>query len=275
MKKRVITIILLIALSSTPRLWAKAQQTWQCDIESGHIVRTTVSSAIYGKPVSVNIYLPPCYSADRLSLYPVIYLLHGGAADETQWPDLNVQLSANALIGQGAPPFVVIMPGAAYYEKIDYGAFVIKELLPGIESQYRVETLRSRRGIGGLSLGGYWALKIAFLHPDLFAAVGGYSAVVARGYSDDPLPLARQADVQTLRDLSIALDVGNQDSLAYATNELAQALRARGLTVSLTIGQGGHSRAYWRAHTSAYFRFFLNTIAPTREVPSWNTYGSR
>lgn len=275
MNKRVITGILLIALSGSPGLWARAQQTQQCETESSRIVLTAVPSAIYGKPVAVNVYLPPCYAADQPSLYPVIYLLHGGAADETQWPDLNVQLAADALIGHGTPPFVVIIPGAAYYDSIDYGAFVIKELLPGIESQYRVKTLRSGRAIGGLSLGGYWALKIAFLHPDLFAAVGGYSPVVNRGYPDDPLSLARQADVQTLQGLSIALDVGNQDSLVAATKELAQALRARGLTVSLTIGQGKHKRDYWRGHTYDYFSFFLDTIAPTQHAKPLHLSGER
>jgi enterochelin esterase-like enzyme len=260
MNKRIIVITLLILLSGSPWLWARAKQPEQCETVSGRIVPTTVSSAIYGKPVAVNVYLPPCYAADQSSLYPVIYLLHGGAADETQWPDLNVQIAADALIRQGTPPFVVIMPGATYYVSLDYGAFVIKELLPGIESQYRVETSRSGRAIGGLSLGGYWALKIAFLHPDQFAAVGGYSPVVDLGYPDDPLPLARRADAQTLQDLSIALDVGKQDSLAYDTNELAQALRGRGLTVSLTMGQGGHRRDYWRAHTYDYFSFLLDTI---------------
>ncbi|MHB8628667.1 MAG: alpha/beta hydrolase [Aggregatilineales bacterium] len=270
MNKRVLIGILLIALSEGPWLWTSAKQTQQCETELGRIVPTVVPSGVYGRPVAVNVYLPPCFAADQLSLYPVIYLLHGGAADETQWPDLNVQLSADALIGHGASPFVVIMPGAAYYDGIDYGRFVIKELLPYIESLYRVTTFRSGRAIGGLSLGGYWALKIAFLHSDLFAAVGGYSSLVNRGYPDDPLSLARHANLQTLQGLSIALDVGNQDSLAYDTNELAQALRARGLTVSLTIGRGGHQRAYWRAHTYDYFSFFLDTITrPT--MPSTTT----
>src|SRR5260221_54048 len=158
------------------------------------------------------------------------------------------------------------MPGATYEDGIDYGAFVMKELLPGIESQYRVQGFRSGRVIGGLSLGGYWALKIAFLNPDRFAAVGGYSPVVNLGNLDDPLSLARHANMQTLQGLQIALDVGNQDSLAYDTKELAQTLRARGITVSLTIGQGGHWRDYWRAHTYDYFSFFLDTIAPTQEA---------
>jgi len=84
------------------------------------------------------------------------------------------------------------MPGATYYEGIDYSMFVMKELLPGIESHYRVQTSRSERAIGGLSLGGYWALKIAFLHPDLFDFLGF-------GFSDKPRPhdysLFEQADI--------------------------------------------------------------------------------
>ncbi|HVO69445.1 MAG TPA: hypothetical protein VMT24_05335, partial [Aggregatilineaceae bacterium] len=63
----------------------------------------------------------------------------------------------------------------------------------------------------------------------------GYSPVINRGYRDDPLALARHADAQTLGSLSIALDVGSQDALVYDTNELAQALRARGLTVALRL----------------------------------------
>jgi enterochelin esterase-like enzyme len=175
-----------------------------------------------------------------------------------------VQVSADALIANGASPFVVIMPGAAYYNPVDYGEFVVKDLLPGIESQYRVSRDRSGRGIGGLSLGGYWALKIAFLHYDLFAAVGGYSAVIDRGDSDDPLSLARQVDIHALQKLNIFLDVGAQDSLVNNTKDLAQVLRLRGLTVSLIIGQGGHDRPYWRARSYDYFLFFLDKVATSQ-----------
>jgi enterochelin esterase-like enzyme len=230
-------------------------------------VLTTIPSTIYRKPVAVNVYLPPCYAAEQSSSYPVIYLLHGGGDDETQWPDLNVQNAASALIDRGETPFVVVMPGAAYYATLDYGTFVLKELLPGIEAQYRVKTSRLGRAIGGLSLGGYWALRIAFLHPDQFAVVGGYSPVVDLGQLNDPLSLARRVDIQTLRDLSIDLDVGKQDSLAYDTTQLAQALRARGLTVALTTAPGGHKREYWRAHTYEYFSALLGIIAEGCDNP--------
>ncbi len=256
--------VLAITLLGSPWLSGRAKQTPLCETQSGQIVATIVPSAIYRKPEAINVYLPPCYAADRPSPYPVIYLLHGGSSDETQWPDLNVQIAADALIGQGAPPFVVVMPGAPY--GIDYSTYVIKDLLPGIGTRYRVQAVRAGRAIGGLSLGGYWALRIALSHPELFAAVGGFSPVVDLGYSDDPLRLARQVSVQTLQDLRLLLDVGDADSLAYDTNQLARTLRAQGLSVSLTIGRGGHDRAYWRAHTYDYFSFFLNTIASPHET---------
>jgi enterochelin esterase-like enzyme len=267
MNRRVIVGILVIVLSGSPSLWAGASHPQPCAIASGQIVLTTIPSTIYRKPVAVNVYLPPCYATEQSSSYPVIYLLHGGGDDETQWPDLNVQDAASALIDHGETPFVVVMPGAAYYATLDYGAFVLKELLPGIEAQYRVKTSRLGRAIGGLSLGGYWALRIAFLHPDQFAAVGGYSPVVDLGQLNDPLSLARRADIQTLQDLSIDLDVGKQDSLAYDTNQLAQALRARGLTVALTTAPGGHKREYWRAHTYEYFSALLGIIAEECDNP--------
>ena len=263
MVKHTITrcLLALIALFGGPSLWAQAQQTQQCKSEAGRIILAAVPSINYAQSVPISVYLPPCYAPDRQSSYPVIYLLHGSGADETQWPDLNVQSSADALIAHGALPFVVVMPGAVYYNPVDYGEFVIKDLLPGIERQFRVSKVRSGRGIGGLSLGGFWALKIAFLHPDLFAAVGGYSPVVDRGDYDDPLSLASQVNIRALQGLNIDLDVGDQDSLIYGTEGLAQVLRSRGLTVALTIGQGGHDRVYWRAHTYEYFRFYLDRMA--------------
>jgi enterochelin esterase-like enzyme len=232
-----------------------------CSDETSRIQATAVTSRWYSRPVAVNVYLPPCYDGGRAAPYPVVYLLHGGNSDETQWPDLNVQIAADALIGHGAPPFVVVMPGGYYYDSVDYEAFVIDELLPGIESQFHVRAARAGRAIGGLSLGGYWALKIAFQRPDVFAAVAGNSPVTKRGQADDPLALAQTGDLRALAGLQIALDAGAEDTLAYDAAQLAQALEARGVAVSLSIGNGGHLRAYWRAHTYDYFSFYLEAIA--------------
>lgn len=229
-----------------------------CPAATGQMTRLTVSSTIYGQAVPVSVYLPPCYapSGDR---WPAIYLLHGGNADETQWPDLRVQAEADTLIANGIQPFVVIMPGGVYRSDVDYAAFVLDEVLPTLTAQLHLRTDAAGRAIGGLSLGGYWALQIAFQHPDRFAAVGGYSPVVT-GLATNLIDLAHRA--AGLDRLRIALDVGNEDLLAAGTQQLAQALRSRGLSVQLTLNPGGHNRPYWRSHTAEYLRFLVTAMTP-------------
>ncbi len=256
-------------------LWAPAhgdrileppdEAPWTCADTSGQIATLTVPSVAYGQAVAASVYVPPCYDWTPGPL-PVIYLLHGGGTDETQWPDLNVRPEADALIAQGAAPFVVVMPGGLYRTDVDYGAFVLGDLIPGVEQQLRVRRDGAGRAIGGISLGGYWALRLAFEHPDLFAAVGGHSPVVARGGPDDPAALALSAP--GLERLPIALDAGNFDYLRDPTEQLAAALSSRGLAVTLTISPGGHDRPYWRAHTGDYLRFYLAALAPQPVPPA-------
>ncbi len=234
--------------------------TDQCPARSGQITRTTISSTVYAQVIPVSVYLPPCYTSSTGRL-PVIYLLHGGGADETQWPDLRVQAEADTLIANGAQPFVVVMPGGVYQSRIDYAAFVLNDLLPAMNDQLSIRSDAAGRAIGGISLGGYWALSIALHHPDQFAAVGGYSPVVTSS-SDDLVELAHTA--AGLDRLRIQLNVGDADALAAGARPMAAALQARGLDVSLTIGSGGHDRPYWRSHTGDYLRFMLASFtSPT------------
>src|SRR5580765_8053507 len=52
-----------------------------CRERAGQVLHVAVDSAIYRSAIAINMYVPPCYTpvSDRL---PVIYLLHGGNADE-------------------------------------------------------------------------------------------------------------------------------------------------------------------------------------------------
>jgi enterochelin esterase-like enzyme len=231
---------------------------WTCDQNSGRVTTLSLASTVYNRPVAASVYLPPCYNR-RSRPIPVIYLLHGANTDETQWPDVGVQSAADAMIAQGAPPFVVVMPAGPYQNDIDYESFVLKDLIPGIEGRLRVSQEGTGRAIGGISLGGYWALKTAFEHPDLFAAVGGHSPVTIRtGGPNDPATLASNAP--GLERLRITLDVGDMDSLRAATEQLARTLRARGLAVALSVNHGGHNRPYWRLHTAEYLGFYMEAL---------------
>jgi len=228
-----------------------------CDEPAGQVIHTTIRSAVYAGSVPISVYLPPCYARGSHPL-PVIYLLHGGNADETQWPDLRVQPAADDLIASGARPFVVVMPGGEYRSDVDYAMFVLSDLIPAVDCHFRVRTASAGRAIGGISLGGYWALKLAFSHPQLFAAAGGHSPVVDRRQSDDPLALAHTAD--GLRHLVVTLDVGDADALGTNTERLADVLRERSVSVAFSRMSGKHDRVYWRAHTSDYLRFYDSAL---------------
>jgi enterochelin esterase-like enzyme len=244
---------MVLAGHPQPAAWLPA-----CDTTAGSIVNTSVSSQVYGVHIPVSVYLPACYTALSRSL-PVIYLLHGAGADQTQWLDVNVRLSADAVIAQSHTPFIVVMPGGEYRYGVDYGAFVLDELLPAMERQYNVSADADNRAIGGISLGGYWALQLAFKHPDMFEAAGGHSPVVSGYGAGDPLNLARTAS--GLGHLRVMLDAGDADALRSGASQLADVLRTRLVTVSFAINSGAHNRPYWRAHSEEYLTFYAQSFS--------------
>ena len=250
-------IALVLVLAVATKIWHMepviAAKPWACTEATGKIVNTSVHGMTYQFPVSVSVYLPPCYNALTTSI-PVVYLLHGANANETQWPDLRIQRSADSIIAETHLPFVVVMPGGNYFYKLDYSTFVLNDLMPAIEGTYGAQAAGCGRAIGGLSLGGYWALKIAFQHPNLFVAAGGHSPVVSGMGADAPLALARTA--KGLNRLSITLDVGKSDGLKSGTLQLVEVLKSRSIPVTLALNAGGHDRHYWRMHSAEYLRFY-------------------
>ena len=222
-----------------------------CVETQGRLSVAQLDSTVLSRRVSYSIYLPPCYGADPAHLYPALYLLHGASADHTQWPDLNVASDADLLIAQKViAPFVVVMPGGVYQSGEDYAAFVLRDLIPHIEQTTHVATDRLRRAIGGVSLGGWWALSIASAHPELFSAVGGHSPVTDAALAQAlALPGLQPA-------LRIYLDVGSADSLAPGVKAFASSLEAHGLKPVLHVYPGAHDRPYWRAHTPEYLTFY-------------------
>ncbi len=248
----------LLFLGSVILVAARQTQTQAasviCHERRGNIITTSVPSQVYGADIPVSIYFPTCYDTQTHPL-PVIYLLHGANADQTQWPDLNVQLSADEVISNTGTPFIVVMPGGEYRYRLDYGAFILDELLPMMEQHYKVSTNADERAIGGVSLGGYWALRVAFEHPQRFVAAGGHSPVVSGYGAHDPLRLARTAS--GLGRLRVTLDAGDADALRFGSSQLADVLRTRHVMVSFATHPGGHNRPYWRTHSEEYLAFYV------------------
>jgi S-formylglutathione hydrolase FrmB len=132
---------------------------------------------------SVSIYLPPGYEGSTKA-YPVIYYFHGIGwsnermfSQETSPQALFDRAIANGTIGE----FILVAPDyssptlGSWFENSSTSGlwldYTIKEVMPYVEDRFRTIRHRDSRGLAGEFTGGYGALKLAMLHPELFGAV--------------------------------------------------------------------------------------------------------
>ena len=146
----------------------------------------------------VTVYLPPSYSKNRAKRYPVVYLLHGFAANHRAfmagvYTNMNTRLSMDSLIREGlVREMIVVTPnarnafdGSFYRNSVTTGNwedFVYRDLVSFIDRRYRTIRNRSGRGIAGHSMGGYGALWVGMRHPETFSAIYALSPCCLRDF---------------------------------------------------------------------------------------------
>jgi S-formylglutathione hydrolase FrmB len=125
----------------------------ECVELSGSIESFQISRG--GVDLSGRIYTPPCYEFDPENSYPTLYLLHGATEDDQQWVDLGIADWADQLISESAiPPLIIVMPLELTWVSLPenpFGDYLVTDLLPWIEVEYRTLADREYRAIGGLS----------------------------------------------------------------------------------------------------------------------------
>ena len=190
------------------------------DVPHGQVSQRWYHSKVTGKWRRSYVYTPPGYdgSGDR---YPVLYLLHGWGEDETGWHvQGHVDLILDNLIAAGkAKPMIVVMDnlnavkpgeegwvffarqlwpppepgtpanrwrGLAGFTGATFTEMMLTDLIPMIESTYRVLPDRESRAMAGLSMGGMQTFLTALPHLDKFAYIGGFSGSTAFRGEFDP-----------------------------------------------------------------------------------------
>jgi len=146
----------------------------------------SLQSAILNETKPFSIYLPPGYDASD-ERYPVVYLLHGGDGNHTNWATRgDMQATVDRGIREGKiKPMIIVMPdaGDSYYMnnirgEYQYEEFFFRELMPFVEKHFRCRNEKAYRGISGLSMGGFGSLLYALHHPELFSSCAALSAGV-------------------------------------------------------------------------------------------------
>ena len=240
--------------------------------EQGFVYASQYPSAVWGAPRDYIAYLPPCYGHDG-RVYPVLYLYHGSGHTDDQWIHLGLAQHIDQGIKEGRyPPFVIIMPdGGAWHDRTSGGERSIEgvttqDLIPFVDDNFCSWDAADGRSIGGISRGGYWALMLAFRHPDLFAAVSGHSSQLR--LSTDPEPYNPLASFRTanLTDLRIWMDWGEADFLRAGQETLHELLMDAGIPHRSKISSGGHANYYWFEHLREYLDWHAESWPLAREV---------
>jgi enterochelin esterase-like enzyme len=234
-------------------------------VPHGTVEIRTYDSDVTDRSRQVYVYTPPGYD-DGSAPLPVLYLLHGADGEDRSWTMLGRAhtILDNLYAAGRLAPMVVVMPyGYAYpwdagvagdQQQADFLEDLKTQLIPFVESNYRVSRDRADRALAGLSRGGSQTLNIGLRHLDLFSRLGVFSA--AGGSQPETVfadVAANAANVNRQLDL-FWIGMGTEDG-GYEN--------AKKLSAFLTSSSISHTfREIHGAHTWIVWRNFLNEMAP-------------
>jgi enterochelin esterase-like enzyme len=155
-------------------------------VEGQLIYWTDVSSAYLDATRHVEVWLPPGYDDDRSARYPVLYMHDGQNLFDPRIANTGVDWGVDEavvrLVGKGAIPPVIVVGvwntadrGAEYspwHGAPDYARFLIEELIPRVDAEFRTLAGPENTAVAGSSMGGLLSLYLVTHHPDVFGACG-------------------------------------------------------------------------------------------------------
>ena len=214
--------------------------------------------------------------------WSVFYLLHGLSDDHTIWMRrTSIERYVAGL------PLVVVMPDGDrgwYTNAIDGYAYeddLVKDIVGLVDHTFPVKAERGGRCIGGLSMGGYGAVKLGIKHHDKFASVNSHSGAVgimhdpdrvqglgaefARIFGpkptdgpEDPFALVKSVDHGRLP--AMRLDCGKEDFLLAQNRAFDKHLSELHVPHEYVEFPGGHEWGYWDKHVQEAIAFHVKTL---------------
>ena len=219
------------------------------------------------------VYTPPGYSEGNDN-YPVLYLVSGTTDTEETWFKVGRAnfIADNLIAQQNAKPTIIVMPygnmmtgapnpssteAAEMYKR--FSSELTENILPFVESNYRVRKDRESRAIAGFSRGGGQSLFTGFANFDKFAWIGSYSAYLTpEVFSTNFGPLATRPDETNSQLKLLWLGVGKEDFLFKPAMQFDEFLKEKGIRHESLVTEGGHTwmnaRHYLQETLQLYFK---------------------
>jgi len=224
---------------------------------AGNVVfEGTIRSDVLQTNRFVRVYVPPNYTETKKERFPVLYVHDGQNAFTTAgphaafgWGNWELDKTADRLITEGKirPIIIVAIDCSASryreyrgpiprgldnraYER--YARFLIEELQPRINRDYRTLTGPEHTGLMGSSMGGICSVALAWENPEKFgraASLSGAFQVEKEHFVKEILgsPLAKKRAVRIYLDSGVSDYTGGDDGLKQ-TEAVAEELKRLG-----------------------------------------------
>jgi predicted alpha/beta superfamily hydrolase len=236
------------------------------------------------------IYLPPDYETTNFD-YPVLYMQDGQNVfdDLTSFVgEWEVDETLNNLHSEGDTGIIVVAIDNGQSLRIDeytpwphpnYGGgdgavyvnFIVNDLKPFIDFNYRTLPDREHTGIMGSSLGGLISTYAGIEHQDIFSKVGAFSP--SYWFSEEAYThvssIGKQADMRIYQLMGTLEGAENVENMFAMEDTLHTSGFGIGEVLSVEKSDGQHSEWFWaREFEAAYLWLFRNISTDTKEVGS-------
>ncbi len=214
------------------------------------------------------------------------YLLHGLSDDDTIWMRrTSIERYVEGL------PLVVVMPdgGRGWYTNAQVGPAyendLVKDVVGLIDRTFPVRAERSGRAIGGLSMGGYGAVKVGLKHHETFGSINSHSGALAmlredwsqnprtkdlatelgrvfgkdhKGGPEDTFALVEKMDHGRIP--PIRIDCGKGDFLLEQNRAFHRHLDSMHIPHEYEEFVGEHNWSYWDEHVQEAIAFHVRNL---------------
>jgi len=254
MKKIFTLIIFALALGFS----AAAQEAKPQDPEK-HVARVFpmpyehmyFHSEILGCDKNFSVLLPKSYTKEPDRKYPVVYMLHGGGENDWEWANIPCQMINEAVTkvtnDGSACEVILVFPNATevkggYNNRDDwkYEDYFFQELMPYVESHYRVIADKGHRAVGGLSMGAGGTFTFAVKYPEYFS-----SAYAISGHCTVDVEALTPEQLEKVKTVNFVIDCGDDDIAFNNAVKSYQTFRKLGIPVQFRCMDGGHATYYW------------------------------
>ena len=227
------------------------------DVPHGVLRQHTYQSKSLGRLRELMVYTPPGYDQQPDARFPTLYLQHGSGDNQATWTVHGKAhwIADNLIAQKQAKPMVIVMmvghaafaaPGGLGSNASAFERDLLEDVMPFVESAYRVRPDAASRAIVGLSMGGGQSLTIGLNHLDRFAWIGGFSSSVPTAQT--VATALDNADATNGKIKLLWIACGKDDFLLKRNQEFIATLKEKGIKYDWHLSDGGHSWPVWRIY---------------------------